>query len=98
MVDPRILLIGYNGSYEARCWYDDPISEFFFCFLHYFGDAIRDIDWKQTLRHGRAIVREYQDERDQSVVFLLDCGLILLPLSVIVTQQRMAAAGSARAG
>ena len=38
------------------------------------GDSIRDIDWKQTLRHGRAIVREYQDERDQSVVFLLDCG------------------------
>jgi uncharacterized protein (DUF58 family) len=38
------------------------------------GDAIRDIDWKATLRHGRPIVREYQDERDQSVVFLLDCG------------------------
>jgi uncharacterized protein (DUF58 family) len=38
------------------------------------GDSIRDIDWKQTMRHGRAIVREYQDERDQSVVFLLDCG------------------------
>jgi len=38
------------------------------------GDAIRDIDWKQTLRHGRPIVREYQDERDQCVVFLLDCG------------------------
>ena len=38
------------------------------------GDAIRDIDWKATLRHGRPIVREYQDERDQSVLFLLDCG------------------------
>jgi hypothetical protein len=38
------------------------------------GDAIRDIDWKATLRQGRPIVREYQDERDQSVVFLLDCG------------------------
>ncbi|MBV9890938.1 MAG: DUF58 domain-containing protein [Rhizobacter sp.] len=38
------------------------------------GDAIRDIDWKATLRHVRPIVREYQDERDQSVVFLLDCG------------------------
>ena len=38
------------------------------------GDAIRDIDWKATLRHGRPIVREYQDERDQRVVFLLDCG------------------------
>ncbi|MEP7300372.1 MAG: DUF58 domain-containing protein [Caldimonas sp.] len=38
------------------------------------GDAIRDIDWKATLRHGKPIVREYQDERDQRVVFLLDCG------------------------
>ncbi|HEY2558938.1 MAG TPA: DUF58 domain-containing protein [Caldimonas sp.] len=38
------------------------------------GDAIRDIDWKATLRHGKPIVREYQDERDQSVVFMLDCG------------------------
>ena len=38
------------------------------------GDSIRDIDWKATLRQGRPIVREYQDERDQSVVFLLDCG------------------------
>ncbi len=38
------------------------------------GDAIRDVDWKATQRHGRPIVREYQDERDQRVVFLLDCG------------------------
>ncbi|MEO8923512.1 MAG: DUF58 domain-containing protein [Caldimonas sp.] len=38
------------------------------------GDAIRDVDWKATLRHGKPIVREYQDERDQRVVFLLDCG------------------------
>jgi uncharacterized protein (DUF58 family) len=38
------------------------------------GDAVRDVDWKATLRHGRPIVREYQDERDQRVVFMLDCG------------------------
>lgn len=38
------------------------------------GDAIRAIDWKATQRHGRPVVREYQDERDQRVVFLLDCG------------------------
>ena len=38
------------------------------------GDDIRHVDWKATLRFGRPIVREYQDERDQSVVFLLDCG------------------------
>ncbi|RZL03156.1 MAG: DUF58 domain-containing protein [Rubrivivax sp.] len=38
------------------------------------GDPIRHIDWKATMRHGRPIVREFQDERDQCVLFLLDCG------------------------
>ncbi len=38
------------------------------------GDGVRHIDWKATLRHRRPIVREYQDERDQTVLFLLDCG------------------------
>lgn len=38
------------------------------------GDAIRHIDWKATLKRQRPIVREFQDERDQSVIFLLDCG------------------------
>ena len=38
------------------------------------GDPIRHIDWKATLRHQRPIVREFQDERDQCVMFLLDCG------------------------
>jgi len=38
------------------------------------GDPVRHIDWKATLRHGRPIVRQFQDERDQCVLFLLDCG------------------------
>jgi uncharacterized protein (DUF58 family) len=38
------------------------------------GDPIRHIDWKATLKHGRPIARVFQDERDQSVMFLLDCG------------------------
>ncbi len=38
------------------------------------GDPIRHIDWKATIRHQRPIVREFQDERDQCVLFLLDCG------------------------
>ena len=38
------------------------------------GDSIRHIDWKATQRHRRPIVREFQDERDQRVLFLLDCG------------------------
>jgi uncharacterized protein (DUF58 family) len=38
------------------------------------GDPVRNIDWKATLKHGRPIARVFQDERDQSVLFLLDCG------------------------
>jgi uncharacterized protein (DUF58 family) len=38
------------------------------------GDALRQIDWKATARLRRVISREYQDERDQRVVFLLDCS------------------------
>ena len=38
------------------------------------GDALRQIDWKATSRMRKLIAREYQDERDQRLVFLLDCG------------------------
>ena len=38
------------------------------------GDAVRHIDWKATQRHLHPIVREFQDERDQRVMFLIDCG------------------------
>jgi uncharacterized protein (DUF58 family) len=38
------------------------------------GDALRQIDWKASARYRRLISKEYQDERDQQLVFLLDCG------------------------
>jgi uncharacterized protein (DUF58 family) len=38
------------------------------------GDSLRQIDWKATARQRSPIAREYQDERDQQIVFLLDCG------------------------
>ena len=38
------------------------------------GDPIRHIDWKATEKHDRPIVRAFQDERDQDVTILLDCG------------------------
>ena len=38
------------------------------------GDTLRQIDWKATARKRTPIAREYQDERDQQIVFLLDCG------------------------
>lgn len=38
------------------------------------GDSLRQIDWKATARLQRTISRDYQDQRDQQIVFLLDCG------------------------
>jgi uncharacterized protein (DUF58 family) len=38
------------------------------------GDSLRQIDWKATARQRTPIAREYEDERDQRIIFLLDCG------------------------
>ena len=38
------------------------------------GDSLRQVDWRATARFNRPISREYQEERDQQVIFLLDCG------------------------
>lgn len=38
------------------------------------GDTMRSIDWRATGRRGRIIVREYIEEQDQQVLFLLDSG------------------------
>ena len=35
---------------------------------------MRHIDWRATLRLDKPIVREFQDERDQCVMLLVDCG------------------------
>src|SRR4030095_2521807 len=38
------------------------------------GESCRRIGWRATLRVGKPIVREFQDERDQCVMLLIDCG------------------------
>ena len=38
------------------------------------GDSQRQIDWKATARMRKLITREYREERDQQIVFLIDCG------------------------
>jgi uncharacterized protein (DUF58 family) len=38
------------------------------------GDSVRHIDWKATQRIGKPIIREFQDERDQCILLLIDCG------------------------
>ncbi len=38
------------------------------------GDVLRQIDWKATARKRMPITREHQDERDQQILLMLDCG------------------------
>jgi uncharacterized protein (DUF58 family) len=38
------------------------------------GDPVRHIDWKATQRQQKVIVRQFQEDRDQCVWLLIDCG------------------------
>lgn len=38
------------------------------------GDPMRKIDWKASSRIGKLISKDFQDEKDQQLVFLLDTG------------------------
>jgi uncharacterized protein (DUF58 family) len=40
-------------------------------------DEYRSIDWKATARRHKLIAREYQLERNQSVICMLDCGRLM---------------------
>ncbi len=39
-----------------------------------YGDEIRQVDWKATARHRSLISREYNVERNQNIVIMVDCG------------------------
>ena len=38
------------------------------------GDQVSRIDWRATSRTRKLVSREYLDEREQRIIFLLDCG------------------------
>ncbi len=42
------------------------------------GDSLRQVDWKATARTRKLISRDYQEERDQQIIFLVDCGRRML--------------------
>lgn len=38
------------------------------------GDDLRTVDWKATAKRGKATVRQYQEERGQELILMIDCG------------------------
>jgi len=43
------------------------------------GDDLADVAWKASARHGRLITRNYETERSQNVLVVLDCGRLMVP-------------------
>ena len=43
------------------------------------GDDLADVAWKATARHNRLITRNYETERSQNVLVMLDCGRLMVP-------------------
>jgi len=41
------------------------------------GDDSRTLDWKATARRGKPMVRQYEDERRQQVLLVIDCGRLM---------------------
>jgi uncharacterized protein (DUF58 family) len=44
------------------------------------GDDPADCAWKATARHGRLMTRNYETERSQNVLVVLDCGRLMVPV------------------
>jgi uncharacterized protein (DUF58 family) len=40
-------------------------------------DDFRDIDWKATARRSKPITRQYEAERSQNLIILIDCGRMM---------------------
>jgi uncharacterized protein (DUF58 family) len=49
------------------------------------GDPFRAIDWKATARRGTVMVTQYEVERSQNVMIVLDAGRLMMP---VVDEQR----------
>ncbi len=56
----------YHSVFRGRGMEFDEVREY------QAGDEIRDIDWNVTARQGRAFIKRYVEEREQTVFFAVD--------------------------
>jgi len=43
------------------------------------GDQFRAIDWKATAKRGKLMIAQYEVERSQNIMLVLDCGRLMTP-------------------
>lgn len=56
----------YHSAFKGRGMIFSEVREY------QFGDDIRDIDWNVTARHNRPFVKVYEEERELTVMLLID--------------------------
>ena len=56
----------YHSAFKGRGMIFSEVREY------QYGDDIRDIDWNVTARHNRPFVKVYEEERELTVMFLVD--------------------------
>ena len=55
-----------------------------------FGDDIRNIDWNVTARYGRPFIKVFEEERELTVMLMVDLSGSLMFGSISKTKQRVA--------
>ena len=43
------------------------------------GDDLGDVAWKATAKRGKMLIRNYETDRSQNILILLDCGRLMTP-------------------
>ena len=56
----------YHSAFKGRGMIFSEVREY------QYGDDIRDIDWNVTARHNRLYVKVYEEEREMTVLLLVD--------------------------
>ena len=59
----------YHSVFKGRGMEFDEVREY------QIGDDIRNIDWNVTARTGRAYIKQYVEERELTVMILVDCSM-----------------------
>ncbi|MCL5103792.1 MAG: DUF58 domain-containing protein [Armatimonadetes bacterium] len=49
-------------------------------------DEFRAVDWKASARRGKLVTRQYQEEKSQNVMLVLDCGRVMGPVIAGLTR------------
>lgn len=79
----------YHSVFKGRGMEFSEVREY------YFGDDIRSIDWNVTARFGHPYIKIFEEERELTVMLLVDMSGSLLFGSVEKTKQQIAAELSA---